>query len=282
MILIADSGSTKTEWRVIDGDGNVSQIRTSGINPYYQEENAIAGILEAELDDHLGLPVEKVFFYGAGCSTQESRDKVANCFATLMPGAECEVSTDMLAAARSLCGHQPGIACILGTGSNSCLYDGVSIVENVPSLGYILGDEGSGSYLGNRLLGHFIRKELPTAILAKMDKRFELSRPVILENVYQKPAPARYMAGFSKFIFQNISDPFLYKMVYDGFMLFFEKNIMKYTDYKKEQVHFTGSVAFYYTNILRKVAADLGINVKHIVEGPIAGLTLYHQKQLNK
>lgn len=282
MILIADSGSTKTEWRVIDGNGNIAQVRTSGINPYYQDQETIAGILAAELDGHLKTPIEKVYFYGAGCSTQESRDKVAKSFATLLPKAQSEVSTDMLAAARSLCGHQRGIACILGTGSNSCLYDGASVIENVPSLGYILGDEGSGSYLGNRLLGHFIRKELPQGILDKMVKRFDLSRSVILENVYQNDTPARYMAGFSKFIFQNISDPFLYKMVYDGFVVFFEKNVMKYTDFQKEQVHFAGSVAFYYANILRKVAADLGINVKHIVEGPIAGLTLYHQKQVNK
>jgi len=282
MILIADSGSTKTEWRVIDADGSISQIKSAGINPYYQDTKEVMGLLLDGLSAHLQLPIEKIYFYGAGCSSDANKQKMEQCFQSLYPKASVEIDTDLLAAARSLCGHERGIACILGTGANSCLYDGVAVVENIAPLGYIMGDEGSGAYFGNKLLGDYLRKDLPQNVIDRMDKRFELSKSVILENVYQNTMPARYMAGFSKFIFQNLKEPYLYKMIYDGFVLFFEKNIMKYTNYKNEPVHFTGSVSFYYSNILRKVATDLGIHLKHIVEGPIAGLALYHQKEIQK
>ncbi|MEQ6120730.1 N-acetylglucosamine kinase [Reichenbachiella sp. MALMAid0571] len=282
MILIADSGSTKTEWRLIDADGSISQIKSAGINPYYQDEKEVMSLLQEGLSAHLHLPVDKIYFYGAGCSSDANKQKMTECFQSLYPNASIEIDTDLLAAARSLCGHERGIACILGTGANSCLYDGVSVVENIAPLGYIMGDEGSGAYFGNKLLGDYLRKDLPQNLIDRMDKRFDLSKSIILENVYQNAMPARYLAGFSKFIFQNLKEPYLYKMIYDGFVLFFEKNIMKYTDYKNEAVNFTGSVSFYYSNILRKVAADLGIHLRHIVEGPIAGLTLYHQKEIEK
>ena len=278
MILIADSGGTKTEWRILDEGGNTLQARTKGINPYYQEKEVIVEQLKTELVDYLDKGVKQIYFYGAGCSSESNKKTISDCFHSIYSDARVEVHSDLMAAARSLCGYDKGIACILGTGANSCLYDGNEILENVASLGYLLGDEGSGSYLGNRLLGQFMRGELPESISAKLVKRFDLTNDLILESVYQKEMPIRYMAGFSKFIFQNIKEPHLYKLVYDGFEIFFQKNILKYTDYQNVPVHFTGAVSFYFSNILRQVGSDLGITVKHIVEGPIAGLTLYHQK----
>ncbi|MFY0652092.1 MAG: N-acetylglucosamine kinase [Cyclobacteriaceae bacterium] len=280
MILVADSGSTKTEWRLIAEDGEISQLRTSGINPYYQKEEDILEMLRAELEDFLKKEVTEIYFYGAGCSSQANKEKITRCFQSIYANAKVEVSIDLLAAARALCGVDRGIACILGTGANSCLYDGREITENVPSLGFIMGDEGSGSYLGNKLLGQFMRKQLPQVISDRLKKRFDLSNDTILANVYQGDAPIVYMSGFSKFIFQNIKEPYLYQFVYDSFKSFFTENILRYPNYENEPIHFTGSVAFYFSNILRKVAADMQLNVRHIVEGPIAGLALYHKNQM--
>jgi glucosamine kinase len=282
MILIADSGSTKTEWRVIDGDGKISQIKTDGVNPYYMTEAAISDVFSLGLKKYIDLPIEKIYFYGAGCTSDSNKQKITRCLKESFPMANIEVSIDLLAAARALCGYDSGIACILGTGCNSCLYDGSKIIENVPSLGYIMGDEGSGSYLGKMLLGDFLRKDLPSGIAERLEKRYDFSNEAILKNVYQEDLPIKYMSSFSKFIFQNIKEPYLYNLVYSSFTEFFKKNIFKYTNYKNEQIHFTGSVAFYYGNILRKVASDMEVNVRHIVEGPIAGLALYHQKESNK
>ncbi len=281
MILIADSGSTKTEWRLIDTHGQISQIRSEGINPYYQDEEAIFSSVKGALAAVDFTAVKAIHFYGAGCSSEANIGKMRSVFVQLCPKAQIDIHTDLLAAARSLCGHSPGIACILGTGANSCLYDGKDILSNVVPLGYILGDEGSGAHLGKQLLARFLRKELPQTIADRLEKRFDLSKPVILEHVYRKEMPAKYLAGFSKFIFQHIKDPYMYAMVYEGFEAFFNRNIIKYPDYQQQPVHFTGSVAFYYANILRQVARDLNINVQHIVEGPVAGLALYHQKENN-
>lgn len=283
MILIADSGSTKTKWRILTDKNKINQAETAGFNPYHHE----AAILEREMQEAL-LPqlkraeIKQVFYYGTGCSSAQNVAKVSQAIQKIFPGAEVEVTHDMLAAARSLCGEQAGIACILGTGANSCYYDGRQIEYNVPGVGFILGDEGSGAFLGKQLLTAFLRKELPVEIIERLEKRFDLSKDSILANVYQGATPARYMASFSKFIFQNLKTPELYQLVYDGIHLFFEKNICKYERYQELPVHFTGSVAFYYANILRQVAADMKVNVRNITEDPIAGLALYHQKFMDK
>lgn len=280
MILIADSGASKADWRLLDADGNIQQFQSLGINPYHQKaENIKAEVMES-LKPKISGAVHQLFFYGAGCSSATNKQTLKTIFEEAFPNALITVDHDLMGAARSLCGYDPGIACILGTGANSCYYDGDAIASNVPSLGFIMGDEGSGAWLGKKLLGSFIRGELGDELESKMMKRFDLNRDTILENVYQKPFPARYMAGFSKFIFQNIKHPVLYRLVYRGFELFFEKNVEKYDQYRQLPVHFTGSVAFYYSNILRQVANDRGITVRNIVESPIAGLTLYHQNSV--
>jgi glucosamine kinase len=277
MILIADSGSTKTNWRFISSEGVIQQAQTAGFNPYHHTEDVLGKELKNVLMPQLKGDVQQVYYYGAGCSSGENIQKVSGVIKAVFPDAYVEINNDLLAAARALCGHDEGIACILGTGANSCLYNGQEIVENAPALGYILGDEGSGAYLGKRLLVAFVRNELPQDLTERLIKRFDISREKILANVYQGNSPAKYMASFSKFIFQNLKSPELYHMVYEGLELFFKKNIMKYKRYNELPVHFTGSVAFYYGNILRRVAADLQVNVRNITEDPIAGLALYHQ-----
>jgi glucosamine kinase len=177
-----------------------------------------------------------------------------------------------------LCGREAGIACILGTGSNSCFYDGEKISFQVPPLGFWLGDEGSGGNLGKQLILSYLHKEMPEELRTKFNKRFgEKDRLEIIENAYQKPLPNRYFATFSKFIFDNRQHPFMYQLVSNAFGLFFEKYILKYPDFQKYKIHFTGSVAFYYSDILRRVAMEKGCTAGIIMESPIAGLTLFHK-----
>lgn len=278
MILIADSGSTKTDWRLIDEAGKISQAKTVGLNPYLETKEKMIAVLKEELYPQLEASVREIHFYGAGCATESASNKVRDALLHVFTEAEASVNSDQLGAARALCGSEAGISCILGTGSNTCLYDGQQITDNIPPMGYIIGDEGSGSYIGKELLNRYFRRELPAEIKEKLEKRFDVSKEIVLENVYSKPYPNRYMAGFAKFVFQNLKDPYLTQMVYAIFAHFFDKTICRYDNYQQYKIHFTGSIAFYFGNLLRQVANDKGLRVFNILETPIAGLTLYHQE----
>ncbi|WP_421977183.1 N-acetylglucosamine kinase [Roseivirga seohaensis] len=275
-VLIADSGFTKTDWRLIGADGGIEQARTTGINPYYQTEEEILLVIQ---DLHSQLPdkVDEIYFYGTGCSSGTNRDKIARLLNRYYSEAKIDVNHDLLAAARSLCGDEKGIACIIGTGTNSCLYDGSKIISNVPSLGWAIADEGGGTYLGKTLVTDYYRKDMPEHLRVIFKERFGLNKDAFLTAIYQEPMPGRFLASFAKFINEHISEPYMYKLVYDAFTTFITKNVVKYEGYKEVPVHFTGSVAYYFNNILRKVAVDQGIYIKHITEHPIAGLTLFHQ-----
>jgi N-acetylglucosamine kinase-like BadF-type ATPase len=281
MILIADSGGSKTDWRLIQKDGSIDQAHSPGFNPYYQpiddlKKNVQEVLLPKINHDH----VKKIFFYGAGVSSVKNQLTIKSAFLEFFPGAQIEIGWDLLAAARALCGHEAGIACIMGTGSNSCLYDGVKITDNVANLGWILADEGSGANIGRKFLVDYLRKKIPQKLSAQFHQRFPLSREEFLEKVYQQEKPSAFLASFAKFIFQHLDDAYCYKLVYDSFAEFYENNVMKYENYQNLKVHFTGSIAFYFSDILRQVANDKGITVKNILEGPIAGLTLYHQREI--
>ena len=280
MILIADSGSSKTDWRVIDDNGNISQFRTIGFNPFYQTaEQMEEGMKTIELTALIGK-ISKVYFYGAGCTSEKNNTVVANTLNKMFESAIVRVDHDLMAAARATCGHLPGIACILGTGSNSGDYDGQQIISNRPSPGYLLGDEGGGSYIGQQFLKDFIYDDMPERIRAIAIQEYQLTNLGIQENVYQKPFPNRYMAGFCGFITRNKSDPYCYLLFYNGFKDFFARHVMRYKDYRSKKVNFVGSIAYYNSDVLRKVASDLGIQVNIILETPIAGLTLYHKEKL--
>jgi glucosamine kinase len=281
MILIAESGSSKTDWRLIDEEGSIHQAKSSGINPFLHSEAEIVGILQNELLPQLPQKnVKEVYFYGAGCASESSCGLVAAALKKVFPKVDTAVTHDLLAAARALCNKEPGIACILGTGSNSCLYNGEKIIDNIPPLGYVLGDEGSGSYIGKQLINAYLKRDIPTDLGEKFAKRFEADRSTVLENVYRQPSPSRYIAGFSRFAFHHLKHPYIFRLVYKSFEDFFERNVCKYENYQQHKIHFTGSIAFYYSNVLRQVANDKGLFVKNIVEAPIAGLTLYHQERL--
>ncbi|MGB3777504.1 MAG: N-acetylglucosamine kinase, partial [Tunicatimonas sp.] len=181
--------------------------------------------------------------------------------------------------ARALCGHEPGIACILGTGANSCLYDGQTIIDNVPPLGYVLGDEGSGSHIGKELLNRYLKRDMPEPLRRQFAKRYAPTTETVLDHVYRQPQANTYLASFARFAFHHLKHPYIMRMVYEGFQQFFEKNVRPYENYQQQKIHFTGSTAFYYSNVLRQVANDLEFSVQNIVESPIAGLTLYHQQK---
>lgn len=280
MILIADSGSSKTDWRWIDAGGEIGQAQGPGFNPYYQPiEHLRSGIADS-LADKVNGSVSKIYFYGSGASSEKNQQAIQSVLNEFFPGAKVEIGWDLLAAARALCGNEKGIACILGTGSNSCFYDGEMITENVANLGWILADEGSGAYFGKRLIVDYLRKQMPEKLSRQFKERFPWSREAMLEKVYQQEKPSTFLASFTRFIFQHIKEEYCYQLVYKGFEEFYENNIMKYEAYAEVKVHFVGSVAFYFSNILRQVANDKGVTVKNILETPIAGLALYHQKDL--
>jgi len=275
-VLIADSGFTKTDWRLIGDEGDISQAKTAGINPYYQKEEEMLKEIQA-LHNQIPDKIDQIYYYGTGCSSATNRDKIANLLMRYYPHAEIDVNHDLLAAARSLCGDQAGIACIIGTGTNSCLYDGERITQNVPSLGWAVADEGGGTYLGKVLVTDYYRKDMPKHLRVLFKAEFGLTKDGFLTKMYQEPMPGRFLASFAKFISKHISDPYMYNLVATGFELFITKNVMKYEGHKGIPIHFTGSVAFFFGNILRDVAMAKGLQIKHITQQPIAGLTLFHQ-----
>ena len=281
MIIIADSGSSKIDWRILESGGAIRQASSPGFNPYYQPLDHLKQSIKEFLVPQTKGEVKKIFFYGTGVSSGRNQEMVRSAFLEFFPKASVDIEWDLLAAARALCGEEKGIACILGTGSNSCLYDGEKITEQVANLGWILADEGSGASLGKKLLFDYLRKNLPNGLAQQFQKRFPFSREEFLEKIYQQEKPSTFLATFSKFIFQHLKEPYCYKLVYDGFSDFYENNIMKYEGYRNLKVHFVGSIAFYYSDLLRQVANDKGIAVKNILETPIAGLTLYHQKNVS-
>jgi N-acetylglucosamine kinase-like BadF-type ATPase len=281
MILIADSGGSKTDWRLIEKNGAIGQASAPGFNPYYQHIDDLRKNVNDTVLPLVKEKVNKIFFYAAGASSIKNQLTIKSAFMEFFPEAQIEVGWDLLAAARALCGDEPGIACIMGTGSNSCLYDGNKITGNVANLGWILADEGSGADIGKKFLVAYLREKMPKHLAEAFRSRFPLTREEFLEKIYQQEKPSAFLASFSRFIFQNLKDPYCYKLIYDSFSEFYENNVMKYDNYQNLKVHFTGSIAFYFSDVLRQVANDKGITVKNILEGPIAGLTLFHQRDLS-
>ena len=279
MILLTDSGSTKTNWCVAEAGSQLQLLQTSGINPFFQSEEEISDRLTEELLPRLEVErkdIKAVYFYGAGC-TPEKVEVVKGAIAKLMNFAVVEVNSDLLAAARSVCGQQPGIACILGTGSNSCFYDGRQIVQNVPPLGYILGDEGGGAVLGKLLVGDLLKGMISDELKEKFLQQYDLTPAQIIDRVYRQPFPNRFLASLSPFISENIHEPRIYTLVLNSFKSFIERNVKKY-DYEIWPVHFSGSIAYYYKDILDKAASITGIRTGIVVQSPLEGLVAFHSE----
>ena len=278
MILIADSGSTKTDWCLVEHGELLQQIFTKGTNPFFQTEEEISNEIATALLPQLKAgELDAVYFYGAGCAFPDKIETVRRAILRHLPvKGEVEVSTDMLAAARGLCGHAPGIACIMGTGSNSCYYDGQLIVQNVSPLGFILGDEGSGACLGKLLVGDILKNQMTPELKEKFLSQFNLTPADIIDRVYRKPFPNRFLASLSPFLAQNIGEPCVRTLVLNSFKSFLKRNVMQY-DYRDTPVHFIGSVAYYYKDVLAQAADEMGIRLGTILKSPMEGLIKYHQ-----
>jgi len=277
MILIADSGSTKTHWSVVDKSGVVKQTFSKGINPFYQTEEEI----KADLADNLlpalvDLDVKQIFFYGAGCAFPDKKLMVKNALLSILPHAVAEIESDLLGAARALFLLNKGVACIMGTGSNSCFYNGEAIVDNVSPLGFILGDEGSGAVLGKHFVSNCLKNQVPPELKEKFMTQYALSPAIILDKVYKQAFPNRYLAQFSPFLLENIEEPSVFNLVYDCFESFFVRNVMQY-DLEDVEVGFVGSIAYHFADTLEIVASELGIAIFAIVQSPMDGLVEYHK-----
>lgn len=276
-ILIADSGSTKTDWVLKKPEG-VLKIQSVGLNPFYQSAEEISEALQRDVLPLIGDVVDEIYFYGAGCADERSSKPVKDALIANFEYARVvEVASDMLGASRGLCGHEPGLACILGTGANNALYDGQNNVRSIGSLGFWLGDEGSGSYLGKTLVVHFLQNELPEDLkILFAENHPEINRLSVLEHAYKKPYPNRYFATFTHFIGEHIAHPFLKNMVCQAFNLFVEKYIIKHPESARYKVHFTGSIAFYFGKILQAALEQKGLKVGRILKSPMEGLVDYH------
>jgi len=278
MILIADSGSTKTDWCVVENGQPIQQISTKGINPFFQSEEEISNEIATSLLPQLKTnALDAVYFYGAGCGFPDKIAMVHRAITKhLQIKREVEVNTDMLAVAHGLCQHEAGIACIMGTGSNSCYYDGKQIVSNMSPLGFILGDEGSGAVLGKLLVGDILKNQMTPELKEKFLKQFSLTPADIIDRVYRKPFPNRFLASLSPFLAQNIDEPCIHALVLGSFKSFLKRNVMQYENFRNSKVHFIGSVAFYYKTILAEAAQEMNIQLGTIIKSPMEGLIKYH------
>lgn len=223
--------------------------------------------------------LNSLFFYGAGCNSPEKNRMIEEIFSEEMP-LRVAIESDLLGAARALCGRSAGVACILGTGSNSCFYDGSRIVEQVSPLGYLLGDEGSGAVLGRELVGDCLKRQLPAELTERFFQRFNLTAAEILEQVYRRPFPNRFLAGLVPFLSEEIAQPEIRELVRRNFERFFIRNLFHYTDVSNHSIHFTGSVAWYFRDILQEVAQSLHLQIGEICQSPMGGLVAFHQQQL--
>ncbi|SDE69559.1 BadF-type ATPase [Dyadobacter soli] len=283
-ILIADSGSTKTDWARIDVQiaGDYLPMQSAGINPFYQTTEEIIPVLQKEVLPAIGDDIQEIHFYGAGCANEQSSLPVTNALKHCFPSADIvEVASDMLGAARGLCGHEPGLACILGTGANNAFFDGIRITHSIGSLGFWLGDEGSGSYLGKTLVVHYLQNELPPDLHESFVNQYPgLDRLTVLDHAYKKPYPNRYFASYSKFIAENRTHEFMQALLRNAFGLFVKKYVLKHTNAARHPVHFTGSIAYYYQDILRMVLENNGLKTGRILKSPLEGLIDYHLTNL--
>lgn len=276
MILIADSGSTKTSWCVSDTGGTKKFYATNGINPFFRTTENIIDELKKDLVPKIKGKIEDVYFYGAGVVNDEKASVIKSALSTLFPNAMLEVQSDLLAAARSTLGHKKGIACILGTGSNSCFYDGHEITAHVPPLGFILGDEGSGAYLGSKLVGDYLKQLMPEELSKKFQQKFPLKYHEFLNSVYKEEKPNRFLAGFVPFLKENIENEYCDRLIKRAFNEFISRNVTQYENYRNFPVCFVGSVAFYFQEQLLQVLVENNISPGTVIKEPLLNLLHFH------
>ena len=274
MKIIAESSSTRTEWALVDGTEIVEHAFTTGLNPFFQTRREISHAVRLELPEaFFRCRWEHVYFYGAGCSSKE-KNKIMESSLVAQFKTPVTVQSDLLGAARGLLVRKPGLACILGTGSNSCLYDGSEIVKTVSPLGFILGDEGSGAYLGKTFIADMLKGLAPAALARAFYEKYEVTPNMLMDEVYTSPLPSRTLSRYSVFLADHLDDPYVYSLIYDAFMRFFNRNIWAYP-YKENPICFVGSTCVLFKDILVKAAADYGAEIAKIIRYSMPGLIEY-------
>ncbi len=278
MILVADSGASKSDWVLIDQGGEQASFQLVGLNPFYVDTEKIVDILSKELTPFIeNKKVEKVFFYGAGCSSVYKSMTVEDALVKIFRNAELVIESDLTGAARALFGEKEGIACILGTGSNSCYYDGKKVVENITSLGYFFGDEGSGAHMGKSFLKDFMLGNLPKEVDKAFKKEFNYTRDNILDAIYNMPFPNRFLASFCEFYADQLSNKYVFELVTNSFREFFINQIEQYKKHKSLPISFVGSVAYYFEPMLRQIGTEFEVKVDKILRSPINALAEFHK-----
>lgn len=273
--VIAESSSTRTEWALVQGDKIIEHAYTEGLNPFFQTRREISHIIR------LGLPAEffkrrwsHVYYYGAGCSNPE-KNKIVESSLVAQFKTPVTVDSDLVGATRGLLVHEPGLACILGTGSNSCLYDGNQIIKHVRSGGYILGDEGSGAAMGRLFIGDLLKGFVPSDIRDSFVEKFNLNVDLLMDEVYNNPHANRNLRNYGVFLSEHLQNEYVYQLVFNEISRFFERTILQY-DYQNYAINFVGSVACQFSEVLLSVASKYGANIKKIVRASMPGLVIYH------
>ena len=281
MILIADSGSTSTDWCLVNENKLIDQIESPGINPFYQSPDEISNLLSTHLIPLKSSHIQSVYFYGAGCINEEKNNIIKDVLSNHFNSKTIFVESDLLGAARGLCQDKEGIVCILGTGSNSCFYDGSVIVKHVSPLGFIIGDEGSGAVLGKLLVRDVLKNQAPKNIIKEFQETFKLDPSEILNRIYRQPFPNRFLASLTPFLKDHIKDHYIHQLIFDEFRSFIRRNLMQYEETKIYPINFTGSIAFHFSDILIHNLKEEKLITGEIVQDPMDGLIKYHQKQHN-
>jgi len=282
MLLIAESGSTKTDWCLVDAQQNRSIIQSPGFNPLVQSLNEIASILDATFSDQsFKNGVQNIFFYGAGCGQSSTADIIKSLLKATFTNATISVESDLLAAAKACCGNQPGIVGILGTGSNACYFDGKTATTQTASLGYLLGDEGSGTYIGRKLLQSFFYHEMPDQLQQQFVADFQPEKVAVLQKLRTIEAPQAYLASFASFAVRNSETIFIRQLVQNAFAIYLEKHILPHSRTNQVPVHFVGSIAFLFKGILRSTAFEKSISIGTILQKPVDALVNFHMENQN-
>ena len=277
--MIADSGSTKCEWCLLY-DGKKKKVDTQGISPYFLDAAGIGRVMSQELVPALKKwEVDEVYYYGTGCKDPENQKIVKKAISGIFRGAKVNVTHDLMGAAVALCGLEKGVACILGTGSNSCYFDGKKIVKNSPGLGYVLGDEGSGAYLGKKVLQYYLYNTFDEELRYKFDAKYTTNGKEILAAVYKQPLPNRYLASFTLFLVENRGHYMVENIIEDGLNDFFFNHLCKYRESWKLPIHFVGGVAYGFRDVVKDLCSTYEFELGSILQKPMDGLIKFHQKQ---
>lgn len=276
MLLVADSGSTKADWLIYDGAGVKGPLHTMGFNPFFHSaETVFENLSRSDEMNQIRQMVTRVCFFGAGCSSEAMNEVIASGLRRFFTGAEVSVEHDLLACVYATCGKDPGIACILGTGSNACYFDGHSVHEKNYGLGYVLGDEGSGSYFGKKLLSLFLYGLMPYELYTDFQARYGLDKNSVVDHVYRQPNPNTWMASFSYFMSAHHEHPWIQELLRKGFKEFLELTACQFEAHTQVPVHFVGSISHLYQQELKEVASALGLQTGRIVKKPIDSLMEY-------